>query len=97
MKDVVKFRISRLDKKVLSRKAKSSGLSLSEFCRRAALGIEIKNRLTEDEITCYLTLINYTNNFSRIANFIKNRNMKKLAEECLATSSLIKEHLKKFK
>lgn len=97
MKELIKFRISKIDKKVLAWKAKLTGLSLSEFCRRAALSIQIKARLTEDEILCYITLNNYANNFTRIANFMKNRDMESLAEECLATSSLIKEHLEKFK
>jgi|SRR5699024_9299032 len=95
--EIVKFRISRLYKKVLERKARLAGLSLSEFCRRAAFRIEIKARLTEEEIVCYTTLINYANNFTRIANFMKNRNMEMLAGECLETSKLIKEHLEKFK
>lgn len=97
MKEIIKFRISKIDKKVLARKAKLSGLSLSEFCRRAALNIEIKTRLTEEETTCYRTLIDYANNFTRIANIYKSRDMISLREECLATSLLIKTHLEKFK
>ena len=69
--EIVKFRVSKLDKKVIQHKAAKCGLSVSEFLRRAAFDKEIKTRLTEEEIRCYQTLSNYADNFRRISNLFK--------------------------
>ncbi|MCM4156890.1 hypothetical protein DHD80_12845 [Gramella sp. AN32] len=68
-------------------RAKQSGLSLSEFCRRAIYEKEIKERLSDDQIEIYKTLLKYHNNFKAIGNMFRKRDPKltsavyKLADE----------------
>src|SRR5680860_744962 len=64
--ECVKFRCSIYEKKLLKIKAKNSGLTISEFCRRAAFEKEIKERLSEDLIEIYKTLVKFHNNFKWI-------------------------------
>ena len=52
-------------------KARRSGLSLSEYCRRAAFDDRIIERLSEDQIAMYKMLVEYRNNFIRIGNMYK--------------------------
>jgi len=77
-------------------KARKSGLSISEYCRRAAFDDRIIERLTEDQIEMYKMLIDYQNNFVRIGNMFKKRNPK-LAEEVTRLAREIKDHLYNFK
>jgi len=92
----IKFRISLFDKKILKLKAKKSGLSLSEFCRKTVFEKEVKERLTEEQIQFYKMLIKYHNNFKSIGNLFKNKDplfskkVNELAEE-------IKTHLNNYK
>ena len=93
---VTKFRCSIYEKKLLKIKAKKAGLSLSEFCFRAAFDKEITARLTEDEIEAYKTLSNYSRNFTLIGNMYRKRNPQ-LTKEVYALSKALKEHLNNFK
>src|SRR5690606_731957 len=49
-REIVKFRCSVYEKKLLHVKAKRSGLSLSEFCRRVTSEKDIRERLSEDHL-----------------------------------------------
>lgn len=93
--ELVKFRCSVFEKKLLKVKSKQSGLSLSEYLRRCALEKEIVERMDEDHITIYKMLIKYHNNFKWIANMYKKRNPK-LVRTILDLADEIKGHLKKF-
>lgn len=93
----IKFRVSALEKKLIQKKAENAGLPVAEFLRRLALNLELKNKLTEEEIKCYLTLTKYANNFTKIGNLFKLGDLTGVKEETVKTAYLIKEHLKKLK
>ncbi|MAU15696.1 MAG: hypothetical protein CMH46_09175 [Muricauda sp.] len=95
-REFVQFRCSVYEKKLLKVKAKKSGLSISEYCRRAAFDDRIIERLTEDQIEAYKLLVNYQNNFKRIGNMFRKRNPR-LSEEAYQLAKEIREHLLKFK
>ena len=65
-REFVQFRCSVFEKKLLKVRAKKSGLSISEYCRRAAFDDRIIERLSEDQIEAYKLLVQYQNNFKRI-------------------------------
>lgn len=92
----VRFRCTAYEQKLLKVKARKTGLSVSEFCRRAAFDDRIIERLTEDQITIYKMLVAYQNNFIRIGNMFKKRNPK-LADEVKLLAQEIREHLYNFK
>ena len=93
--DLVKFRCSVYEKKLLNVKAKRSGLSLSEYIRRSLFDMEITERFTDEHIQLYKMLIKYHNNFKSIGNMFKKRNPK-LTQEVHNLADDIKAHLKKF-
>jgi hypothetical protein len=93
--DLVKFRCSVYEKKLLNIKAKRSGLSLSEYIRRSIFETEITERFTDEHIQLYKMLIKYHNNFKWIGNMYKKRNPK-LKEMVYELANEIKSHLKKF-
>lgn len=92
---LVKFRCARFEKKLLNAKAKRAGLTLSEYCRRAALEDEIIERLSEEQIDLYRTLVQYQINFKRIGNMFRKRNPG-LSQEVEKLSEVIKNHLQNF-
>lgn len=93
---IIKFRVSKIEKKIIERKARLAGLSVSEFLRRIALDKKIKSRLTDEEIDCYKTLTKYANNFRSISNFFKLGDVENTKIVTLETSKLIREHFKKL-
>ncbi|OYX26447.1 MAG: hypothetical protein B7Z06_05635 [Flavobacteriales bacterium 32-35-8] len=93
--DLVKFRCSVYEKKLLKVKSKRSGLTLSEYIRRSLFEQEITERFTEEHIDIYKMLIKYHNNFKSIGNMYKKRNPK-LTQEVYDLANEIKVHLKKF-
>jgi len=92
----VRFRCTTYEQKLLKVKARKAGLSLSEYCRRAAFDDRIIERLGEDQIAMYKMLVNYQNNFIRIGNMFKKRNPK-LSDEVTQLAKEIKDHLYNFK
>ena len=94
-KDLVKFRCSVYEKKLLNVKAKRSGLTLSEYIRRTIFEKEIKERFSEEQIQLYKMLLKYHNNFKSIGNMYRKRNPK-LTEAIYELADEIKVHLKKF-
>ena len=95
-KEFVQFRCSVYEKKLLKIKAKKSGLSISEYCRRAAFGDRIIERLSDDQIESYKMLVKYENNFKRIGNMFRKRNPK-LADEVIQLANDIRRHLFNFR
>ena len=95
-KEFVQFRCSIYEKKLLKIKAKKSGLSISEYCRRAAFDHRIVERLSDDQINVYKLLVQYQVNFKRIGNMYKKRNPK-LSEEVVLLANEIRKHLYNFK
>ena len=93
--DLVKFRCSVYEKKLLKVKATRSGLTLSEYIRRSLFEKEITERFTEEHIELYKMLIKYHNNFKSIGNMYTKRNPK-LTQEVYDLANEIKAHLKKF-
>lgn len=95
-KEFVQFRCSIYEKKLLRVKAKKSGLSISEYCRRAAFNDRIIERLSEDQIESYKMLVKYQNNFKLIGNMFRKRNPK-LSEEVVKLANEIRQHLLNFR
>lgn len=93
---IIKFRVSRIEKKIIEKKSERAGLTVSEFFRRLTFEKELKSRLSDDEIECYKNLFKYADNFRRISNLFKLGDVTRMKEETLDTSRLIREHLKKF-
>ncbi len=94
-KEIIKFRCTIYEKKTLKVKAKKSGLTLSEYCRKVAFEEKIVERLTEEQIDIYKMLISYHNNFKSIGNMFNKRNPE-LVKMVTQLAKEIKGHLKKF-
>lgn len=94
--EIIKFRVTKNEKKIIEKKAEKAGLSVSEFVRRLSFEKELKSRLTEDEISCYQTLSKYSDNFRRISNLFKLGDVTGMKKETLEASRLIRKHLQKF-
>ncbi len=94
-KEIVKFRCTIYEKKVLKVKAKKSGLTLSEYCRKVAFEEKIIERLTDEQIDIYKMLIRYHNNFKSIGNMFNKRNPE-LTKMVIQLANEIKNHLKRF-
>lgn len=95
-KEFVQFRCSFYEKKLLRVKADKCGLSISEYCRRAAFDDRIIERLTQEQIDMYKMLTKYEMNFKRIGNMYRKRNPK-LADEVVQLASEIRQHLLSFR
>ena len=93
--DLVKFRCTVYEKKLLKVKSKRTGLSLSEYIRRSLFDQEITERFSDEHIQLYKMLIKYHNNFKAIGNMYRKRNPK-LVETVYNLADEIKTHLKKF-
>lgn len=92
---IIKFRCSTYEKKLLIVKVKRSGLTLSEYFRRIAFEQQIVERLSDDEIEIYQMLVKYHNNFKAISNLVKKKNPT-LNATVLELANEMKLHLKKF-
>jgi len=94
-REIVKFRCSVYEKKLLHVKAKKSGLSLSEFCRRVTSEKDIKERLSEDHLEIYKSLVKFHNNFKWIGNMFRKKDPK-LSETVYKIAEEIKLHLQRI-
>lgn len=92
-----RFRVSTLEHQIIKNKISKTDLSISEFLRRLSLGLELKNKLTDDEIDCYKNLSKYADNFRRISNLFKLGDVTGVKTETLETSRIIRKHLEKLK
>ncbi len=95
-RETIQFRCSVFEKKLLKIKAKKAGLSLSEYCRSSAFNHTLIERLSEEQLKHYAMLVEYGNNFKRIANMFKKRNPS-LAVEVEELANDIRHHLNNFK
>lgn len=95
-KEFVQFRCSIYEKKLLKVKSKKSGLSISEYCRRAAFNDRIIECLSGEQIETYKMLVRYEINFKRIGNMYRKRDPK-LADEVVQLASEIRNHLLSFR
>jgi hypothetical protein len=93
-KQRIEFRISSLEKEILKKKAEHAGLSISDYCRRSALGQKVSYKLTAEELEAYKMLIQYRNNFVSISNLFKNN--QSIGSPVLELVRQLDEHLKKF-
>lgn len=93
---LLKFRVTPLEQEIINLKKEKAGLSMSEFLRRLALDLQIKNHLTDEEIECYKTLSKFSDNFRRISNLFKLGDVTGMKKETLDTSRMIRGHLEKF-
>lgn len=91
----IELRVSKLEKKLLEKRADESGISVSEYLRRAGLGQKIGYKLTPEELEVYKDLHIFHRHFSNLSNLFKNgypafwTEAQKLMQE-------IKYHLKKI-
>ena len=92
-----RFRVSPLEHQIIKNKISKTGLSISEFMRRLSLELELKNKLTDDEVECYKNLSKFADNFRRISNLFKIGDVTGVKNETLETSRIIKKHLEKLK
>ena len=92
---LVKFRCTLYQKKLLNIKAKRSGLSLSEFCRKSAMDLPINERMSDDHIAIYKDLVKFHNNFKSIGNMFRKRDPR-LSTEVYKLAEAMKQHLKKL-
>ena len=91
----IELRVSNLEKAIIEKKAESSGLSVSEYCRRSALNQEIDYKLTSEELEVYKELHEYRRNFTLISNMFKVKDPD-LAKTVQVTAKNIEQHLKKL-
>lgn len=94
-REIIKFRCTIYEKKVLRKRAERAGVSLSEYCRVSAFGNNLVERLTEEQLERYRMLVKYKNNFTRIGNMFKGRDPK-LAHEVRQLAKEIKNQLHNF-
>jgi hypothetical protein len=92
---LIKFRCTLYQKKLLNIKAKRSGLSLSEFCRKSAMDLPINERMSDDHIAIYKDLVKFHNNFKSIGNMFRKRDPR-LSTEVYKLAEAMKKHLKKL-
>ena len=94
-KQTVRFQCSVYEKKLLQLKAKRSRLSVSEFCRRAVFKVEIKERLSDQHIEIYKTLVSYHNDLMFTGNTL-GKSDPKLTEGVYQLANEIKALLQKI-
>jgi hypothetical protein len=94
-RELVKFRCSVYEKKLLQVKAKRSGLSLSDYCRRVASEKVIKERLSDEQWVLYNSLVGFRNNFKSIGNMFRKKDPG-LTKEVHALADKINIHLEKI-
>ena len=92
----VKFRCTMYEKKLLEVKAARSQVSVSEFCRRAVFQVEIKERLSEEQIEVYKMLSKYHNNFKSIGNMFRQKDPR-LADAVHQLANEMRNHLNNLK
>ena len=79
--------------------AKETGLSTSEFARRAALNMKVTLRFSPEEMEVYKNLHVYHRNFKAISNLVKSDYFRKNDTILLELEEMIKQlkaHLEKF-
>ena len=95
-REYIQIRCSIYEKKLLKKRAARAGISLSEYLRSTAFERNIVERITPEQLESYQMLIQYKNNFARIANMFKKGNPK-LSNEVAQLAEEIRTHLRNFR
>jgi len=95
-REYIQIRCSIYEKKLLKKRAARAGISLSQYLRSTAFEKNIVERITPEQLESYQMLVQYKNNFARIANMFKKGNPK-LAKEVAQLAEEIRTHLRNFK
>ncbi len=93
--EVVRFRLTKMEKEVLKLRANKCSLSLSDFCRNTIFDKEVKYKLTLEEVQAYQSLARFHNDFERLANFFKHKDSI-LSNEVRKVAHDLHNELKKF-
>ncbi len=91
----IELRVTKLEKKMLTKRADDSGLAVSEYLRRAGFGKHVYYKLSPEELAVYKDLHKFHSNFVALSNFFKV-NHSELYKETQSLISEIKQHLNKF-
>ncbi len=90
---ILKLRVSTLEKRIITKKANQLGVSTSELIRAGALGYKIKSRLTREELEVFKMLTNYSLNFTRISNLVREKDYHSFKKLSMETAKEIREIL----
>lgn len=94
----IKIRVSKLEQRIITKKANQIGVSTSELIRAATLNYKVKSRLSEDELKIFQMLTNYSLNFTRISNLVREKDYDSFKKLSMETAKEIREILiRKFK
>lgn len=94
----IKIRVSKLEQRIITKKANQMGVSTSELIRAAVLDYKIKSRLTQEELEVFKMLTNYSLNFTRISNLVREKDYDTFKNLSIKTAKEIREILiQKFK
>ncbi len=91
----IELRVTKLEKKLLEKRADESGLSVSEYLRRAGFGQTIGYKLTPEELGVYKDLSAFHRHFSNLSNLFK-KGHPDFWKETRNVMQIIKDHLKKL-
>lgn len=94
-KEKIEIRITKLEKEVIKKLAERSGLTVSEFSRRAIFRQSISYKLTPEEIEVYKELHTFRKNFASISNLFKMSDPR-LSIEVKELADEVKKHLDKL-
>lgn len=89
----IEVRVSTFDKKIIQINAKKAGLSISQYLIDCALHRVIQPPHSEERIQAYSLLAKYSNNFTSIANLIKNSKAPEVLEAVDKVANEIRTHL----
>ncbi|NRT11277.1 mobilization protein [Flavobacterium sp. 14A] len=96
-KDIIKFRVSKIENLIIKKKALDSGITVSELMRGLVFNYKLSSKLTAEEVECYKLLSKFSDNFRRISNLFKLGDTDGFKRETLEASKEIRAHLMKFK
>lgn len=73
--EIIKFRCSKVEKKIITSLAQQCGISLSNYCRQQAKKGKVFAipKLSSSEVEYFKVLKYYSVNFNRMSNLIKNK------------------------
>jgi hypothetical protein len=91
------IRFTKPEHFIVKEKAKSAGIKVSDFVRRAAINAEIKTRLTEEERITARGLVGLSNNMNQIAKACHDEGALKAMTYFQNYRNQIDELLKKLK
>ncbi|BCY29459.1 plasmid mobilization protein [Flavobacterium okayamense] len=95
---ILKLRVSTLEKRIITKKANQLGVSTSELIRAALLNYKVKSKLTQEELEIFKMLTNYSLNFTRISNLVREKDYDSFKKISMETAKEIREILiQKFK